>query len=271
MKDIPSQTIKEKQSFKVVDLNSYVEDLDHPREKLKWTVSENKLLKVTLNASHQAAIAAPDVFWHGAETIKFTVTDPEGAMDSRAVTFTVESVNDVPEFVKDIADQTIDEKKSFVSIKLDDYIKDADHKKGELKWSWKASDASAAPAQKSSKGKKGKAVAAPVATKVPAGLKVEIDNNRVATIEVPDKYWHGAANITFTATDPEGASASASAKFTVRSVNDLPQISDKAPTGETFVRMVYSKRLIFQRLLLTRIIQQYLLSGYFRQQRSESN
>jgi len=233
MKDIPPQTIKEKQQFKSISLDNFVEDLDHPKEKLKWVVSGNKELKVSLDGSHNATIRTPNVFWHGSETIKFTVTDPEGATDSRAVEFSVESVNDAPEFVKEIADQTIDEKKNFVSIKLDDYIKDADHKKSELKWTWDASSISAtAPVeQKSKKHKKRKSVKPPV--KSMSALKVEIDNNRVATIQIPDKYWNGAAKITFTVTDPEGAKASASAKFTVRSVNDLPQISDKAPTGET--------------------------------------
>lgn len=33
MKDIPNQTIKEKQTFKTIDLNAYVQDLDHPNEK----------------------------------------------------------------------------------------------------------------------------------------------------------------------------------------------------------------------------------------------
>jgi C4-type Zn-finger protein len=233
MKDIPSQTIKEKQQFKSINLDNFVEDLDHPKEKLKWVVSDNKALKVSLDGSHNATITTPDIFWHGSETIKFAVTDPEGATDSRAVVFTVESVNDAPEFVKEIADQTIDEKKNFVSIKLDDYIKDADHKKSELKWTWDASSISAtAPVEQTNKkNKKGKAVEPPA--KATSALKVEIDNNRVATIQIPDKYWNGAAKITFTATDPEGAKASASAKFTVRSVNDLPQISDKAPTGET--------------------------------------
>ena len=213
MKDIPNQTIKEKQTFKTIDLNAYVQDLDHPNEKLKWTVSGNKDLKVMVDGAHKATITTPNAFWNGAETVKFEVTDPEGAKDSRSVTFTVESVNDVPEFTRQIQGQTIDEKKQFTAIKLDDFIKDADNKNSDIKWTAKVENAS----------KKGGA----------SDLTVNIDNNHVATVQIPNKYWNGSANITFTATDPEGASAKSTANFTVRSVNDLPEISDKTPTGET--------------------------------------
>jgi hypothetical protein len=50
--------------------------------------------------------------------VKFTVTDPEGATDSRSVTFTAESVNDLPVFTKPIKDQTIQEKREFAIINL---------------------------------------------------------------------------------------------------------------------------------------------------------
>ena len=144
------------------------------------------------------------------------------------------SVNDPPVFVREIKDQTIDEKQQFVVIKLDDLIQDPDHKKTDLQWSFKISDASAKPAPVKAKGKKGKKAASEeTASSSKSGLTVEIDNSHNARIVIPDKYWNGAAKISFTATDPEGASATSTALFTVRSINDLPVISDKAPTGET--------------------------------------
>ena len=229
MKDIADQTIKEKGSFKSIALDNFVEDLDHPKNKLKWKIEGAKELKVAMDASHNVSVMTPNPYWHGAETIKFTVTDPEGASDSRSVTFTVESVNDAPQFVRELKDQSIDEKKQFQQIKLDDLVKDPDHKNSELKWSFDVKPAkvgAAAPA----KGKKGKAE-----EKAPAGetLSVKVDNNHVATIVIPNKYWNGAADITFTVTDPEGAKVSKTARFEVRSINDPPKISEKAPQGET--------------------------------------
>ena len=228
MKDIANQTIKEKGSFKSIALDNYVEDLDHPKNKLKWKIEGAKELKVAMDASHNVSVLPPNPNWHGAETIKFTVTDPEGASDSRSVVFTVESVNDAPQFVRELKDQSIDEKKQFQQIKLDDLVKDPDHKNSELKWTF---DVKAKSAAAPAKGKKG--AAAEPTSSAKDGLSVKVDNNHVATIVIPNKYWNGAADITFTVTDPEGAKASKTAHYEVRSINDAPVISASAPKGET--------------------------------------
>ncbi len=227
MKEIASQTVKEKESFKPIELDNYVEDLDHAKNRLKWKIEGNKDLRVTMDATHKVTVTPPNASWNGSEKIRFTVTDPDGASDSKEVTFTVLSVNDAPEFVRDLRDQSIDEKKLFQPIKLADFVKDADHKISDLKWTFKVSPISQASSKK--KGKKD--------DEEPAGemLRVNVDANQVANIVIPNKYWHGAANITFTATDPEGASASKTARFEVRSVNDAPVIAANAPTGETIL------------------------------------
>ena len=231
MKDIPNQTIKEKQEFKPIQLNDFVSDLDHPQNKLKWDISGNKSLKFAMTPDRKVTITTPNKFWYGKETVTFTVMDPEGAKDSRQVTFEVISVNDPPVFVRELKDQTIDEKKQFATIKLDDMIQDPDHKKGTIQWSYKISKVNSDPAPKK-KGKKGK-VEEDEESSVANGLSVDIDNNHVAKIVIPNKFWNGAAKITFTATDPEGAKASSAATFTVKSINDLPVISANAPKGET--------------------------------------
>jgi len=227
MKEIASQTVKEKESFKPIELDNYVEDLDHAKNRLKWKIEGNKDLRVTMDATHKVTVTPPNASWNGSEKIRFTVTDPDGASDSKEVTFTVLSVNDAPEFVRDLRDQSIDEKKQFQPIKLADFVKDADHKISDLKWTFKVSPIGQASSKK--KGKKD--------DEEPAGemLRVNVDANQVANIVIPNKYWHGAANITFTATDPEGASASKTARFEVRSVNDAPVIAANAPTGETIL------------------------------------
>ena len=227
MKEIASQTVKEKESFKPIELDNYVEDLDHAKNRLKWKIEGQKELRVTMDATHKVTVTPPNASWNGSEKIRFTVTDPDGASDSKEVTFTVLSVNDAPEFVRDIRDQSIDEKKQFQPIKLADFVKDPDHKISDLKWTFKVS-----PIGQGSSKKKGKKD-----DEEPAGekLSVNVDANQVANIVIPNKYWHGAANITFTATDPEGASASKTARFEVRSVNDAPIISKDASMGETIL------------------------------------
>ena len=222
MKEIASQTVKEREAFKPIELDNYVEDQDHPKNRLKWKIEGAKDLRVAMDAAHKVTVTPPNASWNGSEKVRFTVTDPDGASDSKEVTFTVLSVNDPPEFVRDLRDQSIDEKKQFQPIKLGDFVKDPDHKISDLKWTFKVS-----PISQGSSKKKGKD------EDETSSLKVKIEANNEATIVIPNKYWHGAANITFTATDPEGASASKTARFEVRSVNDAPVIAASAPTGET--------------------------------------
>jgi C4-type Zn-finger protein len=229
VKEIPAQKIKEKGEFKTIDLNDFVKDADHPAAKLKWTFTGNKTLKLAVNGERQLKVTIPNKYWNGTEKVTLTVTDPEGAKVTQDVEFTVESVNDKPEFVKQIQDQTIDEKKQFAQIRLRDMVKDFDHKPEDLKWSWKAEKyvEQAAPAKK--KGKKAKKEEPESKT---SELQVGIKEDGVASILIPNKNWNGAAKITFTVTDPEGATVSSSAIFTVKSVNDAPVISKEAPAGE---------------------------------------
>ena len=232
MKDIANQTIKEKGSFKPIELDNFVEDLDHPKNKLKWKIEGAKELKIAMDASHKVTVTQPNQFWHGKETIKFTVTDPEGASDSKSVVFEVESVNDAPMFVKELKGQSIDEKKMFQTIKLDDLINDPDHKKSDLKWSFDVKPVKVGAADAGKKGKKAAKEEDAPKSSAP-GLSVKVDAQHVATIAIPNKYWNGAADIVFTAKDPEGAAVSKMARFEVRSINDPPKISEKAPKGET--------------------------------------
>ncbi|NLG39351.1 MAG: cadherin-like domain-containing protein, partial [Fibrobacter sp.] len=82
------------------------------------------------------------------------------------------------------------------TIKLDQFARDKDHRFDELKWTF-------------------------------TGNKfLRINHDRVRNelkVAQPYEHWNGAPEtITFTVTDPEGASATTKAKFTVISVNDAP-------------------------------------------------
>ena len=166
-------------------------------------MSGNKQLKVVIDPKHVATVTAPNKYWNGSEDITFTVTDPEGASDKRTVKFTVESVNDLPEFVKPIKDQSIPEKRE---INLNDIVKDADHKLDQLSWSFDVKPAKGAPKSYTPQ------------------LKVTVDGQRMAKVVIPDKYWNGSEEITFKVEDPDGGKAHCTATFTVQSVNDAPTI-----------------------------------------------
>jgi hypothetical protein len=163
---------------------------------------------------------SPSPQWNGSETLVIKVTDPDGATDERSVAYTVESVNDVPEFVKQIAPQTIKEKEQFQVIKLGEMVKDADNKLSDLNF---AVTVSPAPGVKNKGG----------------DLTVEIDANHVAKIQIPNKMWNGANEISFTVTDPEGAKTTSKAVFTVTSVNDVPVLK-KIPDQMISEKMQFS-------------------------------
>ena len=182
---VPDQMIEEKHEFASINLADLASDPDHSFKSLKWTVSGNKQLKIEIDGNGVATIKKPTKNWNGSEKVTFTVTDPEGASDKRTVTFKVESVNDIPEFVKPIKDQSIPEKREFAIINLNDIVKDADHKPDQLTWNFDVKPAKGAPKGYTPK------------------LKVTVDGQRMAKIVIPDKYWNGSEEITFRVEDPE--------------------------------------------------------------------
>ena len=198
---IPGESIDEGKKFAPIKLDNYVsDDMDKPNQ-IKWSVSGNKQLKVSISPDRIATIEIPNQYWNGSEDITFMATDTKGAVGSETVNFNVESVNNPP-VVKQIPDQTIDEGKTFAKIKLDDYVSDPDHPKNQILWEFDIS---------------------PVGKDQADGdLNVEIDPNRVATVIIPDQNWYGSAKIKFTATDGEYASDSKTANFVVKPINDAP-------------------------------------------------
>ena len=199
IQNIPDQTIDEKQEFAPIQLGQYVKDPDHRIEMLKWAVAGAKDLKVSVSGG-VASIRIPNKMWNGSESIKFKATDPEGASTECEAMFTVNSVNDLPKFIRPIPNQNINEKQQFTKIKLDDFVKDDDHKNSELSWDVEVKHQGQMPET--------------------GTLNVSIDEQHVATVEIPDPNWFGNTIATFTVMDPEGGSAKQDVALNVRSVND---------------------------------------------------
>jgi len=66
----------------VINLNDYVEDVDHLDPTLDWTVAGNDSIQVNIDpSSHIAEISAP-LTYSGSETLVFTVTDDSLASDN---------------------------------------------------------------------------------------------------------------------------------------------------------------------------------------------
>jgi len=111
------------------------------------------------------------------------------------------NLNSVPE-VNDIPAQTINESSTFSNIVLDDYVSDVDHTDDQINWTYNGN----------------------------RELSISI-SDRIANITVPDNDWNGIETITFTAIDPEGASASDQVTFTVNPVNDAPYFTKGSDQG----------------------------------------
>ncbi|MBN2481447.1 MAG: hypothetical protein JXB19_06890, partial [Bacteroidales bacterium] len=193
--DIPDQTKNEGESF-TLSLDDYVFDPQEPDDEIEWTFTSPVNFTVDINNSRTATITPVAVEWTGSETITFTATDRFGSYSSDDVQFTLEAQNELP-VVTDIPNQTIAEGETFSTINLDDYVSDADHSDEQMLWTYSGNSA----------------------------LSVTI-TDRVATIGIPSAEWSGADTITFTATDPDGASDSDDAVFTVTAANVPPVVTD---------------------------------------------
>jgi subtilisin family serine protease len=198
VKGIPNQTIDEGGSFTLIQLNNYVTDGNHTDAEMTWSSSGNNALIVTIdNNKNTATVQTPNNDWSGAETIRFTATDPGAASGSQDVVFTVNNINDAP-VVADIPDQTVDEGNTFTTFDLDNYVSDVDNSDGEMSWSYSGN----------------------------SELTVSIDNFNVVTVAIPNNEWAGSETITFKATDPGQLFDSDPAVFTVTAINDAPVVSD---------------------------------------------
>jgi VCBS repeat-containing protein len=137
---------------------------------------------------------------NGSETTSDAFTyrafDGTSYSNTATVNITITPVNDPPD-VTDIPNQSIAEGATFATINLDSYVSDPDHADNQMNWTYSGN----------------------------TQLTVSIIS-RVATITAPSPDWYGAETITFTATDPLGASDNDQATFTITSVNDPPVVAD---------------------------------------------
>lgn len=91
-----------------------------------------------------------------------------------------------PPVVSDIPDQTKVQGNSFATIQLDNFVSDENHADSEITWTFSGN----------------------------VELIVNIDENRIATITMPQDDWTGTETIAFTATDPQGDFDSDTVLFT---------------------------------------------------------
>ncbi len=189
-------------------------------------------LQIAINpVTHIAAFSASSDS-SGIFTVAFTVSDPEGAVDTDTITVTVAPVNDAPRLA--LPDIAFPEDSSF-TLNLDDYVADPEHGAEELSWSAEviAAQGTDSPGAKIANLQSSilNPQSAPGGIEVdPSDLQVSIDPaTRVANFSVSGDS-SGVFTVVFSAADPEGATGTDTITVAVAGVNDPPFLS--APIGD---------------------------------------
>ena len=125
--NIPNQQINEGESFSIIDLDTYLDEVDG--DAIMWNYSGNTNLSVNINNQNQAAVNIPNENWFGTNIIRFTATDNTGnALSSyQDVTYTVLPVDDAPFVANPIADVSMQEDQSTLSIDISTVFSDIDN------------------------------------------------------------------------------------------------------------------------------------------------
>ena len=161
--------------------------------------------------SNRTVVITPADNANGTATITITVSDGDLIANDTFV-LTVNSINDSP-VVSDIPDQTIEEGEGFEVIALNNFVNDVDHPDNEISWTRTGNEE----------------------------LTVDINaTTHVVTITIPDANWNGIETITFTATDPDLASANDQVVLTVSSVNDPPTVENPIPNQTASEEVAFS-------------------------------
>ena len=168
-----------------------VSDPDHTKEQLSWSVSGNRHIRAAISNGQCQLSAEPN--WNGSENLTFTVSDPGHLTDSRTVNVAVNSVNDPP-VLEDIPVVVMSEDES-TTLDMSGHVSDPDHQPSQIRWT------------------------------VAGGTNITARLVRSATISFsPTANWSGTEQVSVTATDPGGLSATRSVQVRVAPVNDPPTV-----------------------------------------------
>jgi len=179
----------------VLNLNEYGTDVDDTPTQLRWAVTGNIHVKISIARGTATFTAERD--WNGTETVTFTVSDRAGLTVSGTAQVTVSPVNDPPAISR-INPVQFDEDQSTV-VDLAPFGSDVDG--DALTWA---------------------------ASTINPNLTLGIAGSQLTLSATKD--WNGGpVDVAITATDPSGAQARGTVRVTVRPVNDPPVLSPFPP------------------------------------------
>ncbi len=201
---IPNQIINEGGTFTDVILDNYVEDCCYHDSLIQWSVTgqDNLIVQLIDSVPQVARILTPDENYYSYVSITFHATDPANNTDSIKADFVVLPINDTPEFIDTIANDTINEGENFDLISLNSYVFDVDDHINSLVWT----------------------------TTGETHLNVTINQTtKIATVTPLDPDWFGRDTIQFVVTDTSNASSYQDVIFIVNPINDAPTAISLSP------------------------------------------
>ncbi len=148
----------------------------------------------TVKSGGLKIVYTPDSDWNGTDSFTYTISDGNGGTDTATVTVTVTAMNDAPEAKDDTASVNEDS-----SVEIDVLDNDTDLDGDDL------TIISAGPATKGT------------VTVKSGGLKV---------VYTPDSDWNGTDSFTYTISDRNGGTDTATVTVTVNAMNDAPEAKD---------------------------------------------
>ena len=194
---IPVTTFEEDGSA-TLNLDLYADDPDNTDRQLVWTAEPDEPLRVQINEqTRRAVISAPENWGGGQRRVAFTVRDPAGLLNRVIATVNVESVNDNP-VIADIPPQQFNEDEELI-LELDPFVTDVDNAKRDIRWR----------------------------VQNPRHVRAVVDQNtRRLRITAPTNWYGRPEEVTVTATDPGGLSATETFTVRVTSVPESPVFTE---------------------------------------------
>lgn len=197
---IPDQTTDINQPFDAINIDDFISDPDNVDGEIVWSFSGNQELQIS-DTNRVVYIHKPATDWTGEESVVFIAMDPHGLFDKDTVVFYTNAFPRISESESDtdIPSQLKQEGQPFDSFNLDGFVTDQNHADSLLSWT----------------------------TSGQQDLGIEINEQHIVSVSIPDSNWFGKETVLFTVSDPDGASDSSTTHF---EINAAPRIISQPST-----------------------------------------
>ncbi len=180
----------------ILDLDSYVWDVDNAKSDLTWSFENNRHLTLSFDQQNRQLHLSSPQDWNGFEYIRVRVADPDGKFSSDTLVVYVEKVSYAP-LLSSIPEIVFNEDQKDV-IDLNDYVHDEDTPLANLFWEVRGNQR----------------------------IHYQIDYIHKTLTLTADSNWFGTEKFWLKVIDPDQQADSAQIIVQVLPVNDAPQFKN---------------------------------------------